>query len=287
MSRDASPFTILGAGGFIGRALVNWLRGGDHVVHAITRASLPALLTARRPAGHVIDCIGLTGDFRTRPLDTAEAHVGVVARCLTELSFESFLYLSSTRVYAHAEATHEDTPLPCLPFDRSDTYNISKLAGEALCLSDERPRVRVARLSNVYGPGMPAETMLGEVLRQGDESGTAVFRQSSRSEKDYISLARLVRLLPALAVHGRQRLYNVASGRNTSHGEIADALRASFGWQVSFAPGAPDVRFPRIDIGRAAHEFGPPLSNLSADLATLLPLGSEGKWSRSTRSAAA
>lgn len=287
MSRDTSPFTILGASGFIGRALVSWLRGGDHVVHAVTRASLPALLASRRPAGHVIDCIGLTADFRMRPLDTAEAHVGVVARCLAELSFDSFLFLSSTRVYAHAAATHEDTPLLCLSGARADVYNTTKLAGEALCLTDERPMVRVARLSNAYGPGMPVETMLGEVLRQGAETGNVLFRQSSRSEKDYVSLARLVRLLPALAMHGRRRLYNVASGRNTSHGEIADALHRAFGWQVTFAAGAPDARFPKISIGRVADEFGPPLSNLSADMATLMPLGSEGKWSRSTRSAAA
>lgn len=287
MSRDTSPFTILGAGGFIGRGLVSWLRGSDRIVHAVTRASLPALLASRRPAGHVIDCIGLTADFRTRPLDTAEAHVGVVARCLAELPFDSFLFLSSTRVYADAEATHEDTPLLFPSGDHPDVYNISKLAGEALCLSDERPTVRVARLSNVYGPGAPAETMLGEILRQGAETGRVLFRQSSQSEKDYVSLARLVRLLPVLAMHSRRRLYNVASGHNTSHGEIADALRAAFGWQVAFAAGAPDVRFPTIDIGRVADEFDPPLSNLSADIATLLPLGSEGKWSRSMRSEAA
>ena len=77
-------------------------------MHAITRAALPALLTGRRPAGHVIDCIGLTGDFRTRLLDTAEAHVSLVARCLAELCFDSFLLLSSTRVYTRASATHED-----------------------------------------------------------------------------------------------------------------------------------------------------------------------------------
>ena len=287
MSHDASPFTILGAGGFIGRALVGWLRSGDRVVHAVTRASLPALLAAGRPAGHVIDCIGLTGDFRVRPLDTAEAHVGVVARCLAELNFDSFLLLSSTRVYARAKDTHEDTPLPCLPGDASDLYNVSKLAGEALCLSDERPTARVARLSNVYGPGMPTETLLGQVLREGSETGKIVFQQSRRSEKDYISLARLVRLLPALAMHGRERLYNVASGHNTSHGELADALRRASGWQISFAPGAPDVRFPRIDTARIAAEFGSPLSKLSDDIPTLLPLQPEGPCSRSTRNVAA
>ena len=106
VSAGDSTFTVLGAGGFIGAALVAWLESQNQVVHAVTRASLPALLAGRRPAGHVIDCVGLTGDFRVRPLDTAEAHVGFVARCLAELQFDSFLLLSSTRVYARANATH-------------------------------------------------------------------------------------------------------------------------------------------------------------------------------------
>jgi nucleoside-diphosphate-sugar epimerase len=112
VSVRSPSFTILGAGGFIGSALVAWLESRDRLVHAVTRAALPALLAARQPCDHVIDCIGLTGDFRSRPTDTAHAHVGLVARCLSELRFESFLLLSSTRVYRRAEATDEDAALP-------------------------------------------------------------------------------------------------------------------------------------------------------------------------------
>ena len=49
---------ILGAGGFIGAALVAWLESRDHLVHAVTRGALPALLAGRRHCGHVIVCIG-------------------------------------------------------------------------------------------------------------------------------------------------------------------------------------------------------------------------------------
>ena len=146
-----AAFTILGAGGRIGQALVTALRP-HHPVRAIDRAALPGLLSAREPAGHVICCIGLTGDFRTRPLATAEAHVAIPARILADIPFESFLYLSSTRVYAHAATTKEDALLPASPGDPSDLYNLTKLAGEALCLSDPRPTVRAVRLSNVFGP---------------------------------------------------------------------------------------------------------------------------------------
>ena len=44
---------------------------------------------------------------------------------------------------------------------------MTKLAGEALCLADPRSTTRVARLSNVYGIHMPADTFLGQVLREG------------------------------------------------------------------------------------------------------------------------
>lgn len=287
MSADTQFFTILGAHGFVGAALVAWLESQDHVVHTVTRASLPALLAARRPAGHVIDCVGLTGDFRERPLETAEAHVGLVARCLSEIRFESFLLLSSTRVYGRAEGTHEDAALPMLPTDPSDLYNVTKLAGEALCLATSRSHVRVVRLSNVYGIGMPAQTFLGQVLREGETTGRIVFRQAAASAKDYVSMAAVVRLLPEIATRARRRIYKVAAGSNTDHATIACRLREIAGWQTSFAENVPTLRYLPIDTARLDDEFGPTSSNLSADLPTLLALEEESQCSPLTKHVAA
>lgn len=287
VSADRSTFTILGASGFIGAALVAWLESHDQVVHAVTRAVLPVLLARRRPAGHVIDCIGLTSDFRVRPLDTAEAHVGLVAHCLADLQFNSFLLLSSTRVYARASATHEEAALPAMPADPSDLYNVTKLAGEALCLVDPRPTTRVVRLSNVYGIGMPAETFLGQVLREGRETGGVVFRQSPASSKDYVSTSAVVRLLPAIATTGQHRIYNVAAGCNTSHAAIAYCLRDVTGWHTSFASDVPTVRHLPIDTARLDAEFGPTASDLVTDLPILLALAQEHRCSLSTRPMAA
>jgi len=279
-------FTVLGAGGTIGRAVADYLRCRAQFVQTVDRAALPAFLAARRPAGHVIDCIGLTGDFRSRPLDTAEAHVGVTARCLAEVDFTSFLILSSTRVYTNAPATHEDSALVCRPTDPSDLYNLTKLAGEALCLTDPRPTVRVVRLSNVYAADPGADTFLGQVLHEGRTTGRVVFGQAPGSEKDYVSLDDVVRLLPDIAVSGRSRLYNLASGRNITHGQIAATLHARCGWNTRFMADAAELRFPPIEITRLNAEFGTPLRNLLQDLATL-SAGQEVPCSRSTRQAVA
>ncbi len=109
------PVTVFGADGFIGRALVAHLRTTGRPVNAITRRNLTMFLAAQPEAGDVIYCLGLTADFRSRPLDTAEAHVGLLARLLGAIQFRSFLYLSSTRVYARARRRARMLQSPCSP----------------------------------------------------------------------------------------------------------------------------------------------------------------------------
>ena len=264
-----TEFTILGAGGFIGAALAAGLQARGRSVQAVTRAGLPGLLASGAPCGHVIHCIGLTGDFRAHPLATAEAHVGLVGRALAALEFRSFLYLSSTRVYARAEHGREDLALAVQPNAPGDLYNITKLAGEALCLSDARPAVRVARLANVYGPGMGADSFLGQILAEGAATGRVVLGQSLRSAKDYVALADVLAALPDIAERGAARLYNVASGTNTTHDAIAAALAACTGWRFTVREDAAALRYPRIDIVRLATEFATPAGVLLDDLARL------------------
>ena len=280
-------YTVLGAKGFIGAALVAWLESQGQMVHGVTRASLPAILATRRPAGHVIDCIGLISNSCSRPQDTAEAHVGIVARCLTDLRFDSFLLLSSTRVYCRASTTHEGAVLPFLPTNTAELNSVMKLAGEALCLSNSQPGIRVARLSNVYGIGMPAETFLEKLLRNGTATGQALFPEEAATTDDYVSIAAVVRLLPAIAIAGHHRIYNLAAGTNTSHDAIAQRLQDIAGWRIIYATNANAVLRPPIDTTRIETEFGPTRSNLVADLPLLLALSKEARCSQSMRQLAA
>ncbi len=281
----STRFTIVGAGGRIGRALVTAL-SAHHAVRAVGRQELPAFLNERDNAGHVINCIGLTGDFRRRPHDTVDAHVTLVSRLLARSGFDSFLLLSSTRVYAGAAAAREDIPLTCRPDNAADLYNLTKLAGEALCLSHPNPAVRVVRLSNVYGPVPDPDTFLGQITEEGRVNGCIMFQQRADSAKDYVRLDRVVSVLPQIALHGRHRLYNVASGRNVTHAEIAAVLRKTLGWTTVFSTAAPVIRFPPIEIARLDDEFGAALSDPLRDLSSIAA-GQEAPCSLSTKLAAA
>lgn len=246
-------FTILGASGFIGSRLVAHLSASGIEVFAPRRDD-PDLW--RRDLGHVIYCIGRTADFRGHPLETTEAHVCVLRRVLESARFESLLYLSSTRVYQGAAEAREDAPLTIDPGSPDALYNASKMMGESLCLSAERPGTRVARLSNVYGPDLESRNFLSAVVREALAAGEVVVREAPTSAKDYVAVEDVVPALVRVAREGSERIYNVASGRNVTHGELLDELRRLTGCRVAFAADAPERVFPIVPIERMRAEFG-------------------------------
>lgn len=245
-------FTVFGASGFIGSNLVQSLQSESLACWTPRRGENGL----DRPLGHAIYCIGLTADFRQRPYDTVRAHVCHLVDILEKAEFDSFLYLSTTRVYSGSSSSHENTTLIANPGQPGDLYNISKIAGESLSLSCGRANVRVARLSNVIGRDFSSENFLSSVIRDAVKNGKVVLRSSVRSEKDYIAIDDVVRLLPLIAQRGKQRIYNVASGSNTSNGAILEEVQRVTGCAVEVTPDAPTLTFPPIDTERIRTEFG-------------------------------
>ena len=264
---SAHVFTVLGAQGFVGQALSQWLRTRGHEVHTPARQLPPAELSASL-RGHVVYCIGLTADFRSRPWDTVDAHVGVLRHLLAEGRFASLTYLSSTRVYLGGNAGHEDAPLTVRPEAPDQLYNLSKLMGESLCHAAHRPEkpVRVVRLSNVVGGDLTSDNFIYALLREALATGAIQLNSSLDSAKDYIALADVTRMLECIASHGRARCYNLASGQQLSHRDIVKFIARITKAYVILSKEAQETRFPPIDINRLKKEFNftptPPLDTL-------------------------
>ena len=245
-------FTVLGAGGFIGSHLVRTLRHAGHDVYAPARDAQDMY---RRPLGHVLYCVGLTADFRSRPFDTARAHVGLLTDMLEKSDFESLVYLSSTRVYAGGINGSETASLQVDVADPANLYNLTKLTGESLCRSCGRTGVKAVRLSNVVDIDHGSQNFLFSLIR--DAVGGRIELQSDpTSGKDYILLQDVLDLLPRIASEGKDWLYNVASGANISHRDIVTRLAELTGCEVTVRPGAPVMGFPVIDTQRIQNEFG-------------------------------
>ncbi|HEX9931900.1 MAG TPA: NAD-dependent epimerase/dehydratase family protein [Allosphingosinicella sp.] len=260
--------TVLGGGGFI----------GSHLVRHLDRLGLEWQAPRRdeplagRALGNVIYCIGLTADFRERPADAIEAHVCRLLDLVRSASFDSLLYLSSARLYLRSDPpAREEDELRVRPADPHDIYHLSKAAGEALTLS-LGAKGRVARLSNVYGPGQD-KTFLAMLLQEVRESGTIALQTAPESAKDYVSVEDVVDLLVKIALGGRHAIYNVASGVSVTNAELTAAIARHSGCEVRIRDGAPTVSFPAIDVERVRSEFGFSPRSVLDDLPALIASG--------------
>lgn len=260
-------FTILGGYGFIG----SHLRRHFDATRTDYEAPQPGEPLRGRDLGHVIDCAGITADFRTRPYDTVDAHVSRVVDLVRHCRFERFVYLSSTRIYkdkAGGQACEEDE-VAVSPIGLGGLYNLSKLMGEAVTLT-LGARGCVARLSNVYGEGSESHNFLASIITDAVTTGRIVLKTSLVSAKDYVGVGDVVALLPRLATDGGEQIYNVASGANVTNGDITAEIARLTGCSVAVEPDSETWVYPPTSIARARREFGFEPSGLIGDLPGLV-----------------
>jgi nucleoside-diphosphate-sugar epimerase len=243
--------TVIGHNGYIGSNLSAYLRALSYEVRTLPRG---IRVDDSESLGHVFYCAGVTGDFLSRPYDTVEAHVAFVNTLVELGKFESFLYLSSTRIYGNAASTSEAEPISLKSWPGVDLYNLSKLMGEAICLARQSEKIRVARLSNVVGPSMGETNFLGKVLGS-TLRGHVRLLTSLESEKDYVLLKDILGLLCNIALTGRHRVYNVASGANLTHNDLLRAMQRIKAFEIEVAHESPLIRPTPIDVSRIKNEF--------------------------------
>ena len=261
---DRRRATVFGARGFVGSALAAALSTEDWEVDALGGREVPT-----GPLGHVFFCAGVTSDFRTRRFDAIEAHVTLAAKILRESDFESFTYLSSTRVYKDAAVGSEHSALSINPSDATDIFNASKLAGEAICLSDPRTEVRIARLSNVYGVEDRSENFLTSVIRDVIANGRVHIGLVAEQAKDYVAVEDVVSALTRFPDRARSRIINLASGVPVANGTIAAIISECTGATVTFGSNL-GPQFPVIDASRMRDELGVAPRQLADELGSLV-----------------
>lgn len=244
----AERFSIFGAKGTVGSRLVESLRGAGATCLAVGREPWPE---RGSHLGRIIYSIGVTADFRSRPHDAVEAHVGCLSRVLRDYSFDSFTYMSSARLYRCAAGPADETAAFTLPpLDPDKLYDLSKMLGECLCRFTGDSRVRIVRMANAYVAGDASPNFLPSVLAEAARTGAVEIRQSPASRKDYLALDDAVAAIIAIATRGTEPVYNVASGSMVSHGEIAALLGARCGIKVTFAGNGPDDIQPELPVAR-------------------------------------
>jgi len=245
-----SKVSLFGGGGYIGRELQRSLTSSGHTVNVVSR---DALIDSANHFGHVIYCSGITrGDFKSKLPEIIEAHVSRLSKLVQLIKCDSFLYLSSARVYENQIFGSEDTKISCDPLNLSDCYNLSKLLGESIVMNSSLAKPSVARISYVVdGLNDHFFAPIHRTRRFQD----VVLNSHPDTEKDFILLADAVSCLERISLFGKSEIYNVATGVSISFMKLRSLIEETLDCKVEFTVGVKKQVAPKIDISKLHAEF--------------------------------
>lgn len=245
-------YTIFGGRGFIGSNIVNKLNENNMNVYIPEKNDESVY---GKNLGRIIYCAGLTSDFRKRPYETVEAHVSYLSKILKNTHFESFVYISSTRVYFDSTSGNEESSLQVNPNHLDDLFNISKLMGESICLNSGKDNIKVARISNVCGDDFTSNNFLYSIIKDAVEKKEIILNTTLDSEKDYIRIEDVVNMILEVSNQGKNGIYNIAAGKNISNEVIINILKEITNCSVKVSENAAVIKFPIIEIDKIKEEF--------------------------------
>jgi nucleoside-diphosphate-sugar epimerase len=246
-------FTVFGSSGFIGRSVSEYLLKQGYEVITPKRDEIPP---DNFNLGHVIFAIGANAGIPGNKIqDTIEANITALVDRISNSTFTSWLYLSSTRIYGFSDIPSSEQDIIHMTPGSENIYGISKLLGESICLSLTNPNIRIARLSNVYGRNQSKYTFLGSIKENIANSKHVTIFDHKESSKDYIAIDDVTSLIEKISLHGKQRLYNVASGKNIKHESIINCLSPNSNVNFDFNVDAIKRNYSPVNISRIVQEF--------------------------------
>jgi UDP-glucose 4-epimerase len=211
---------VTGASGFLGSALVQQLRARGHVVRALSRhpgAGLETVLHyAEAPPAdalvHLAEIANRRHAEEAGPEYEREATSTLAA--LLDKPYLRVVYASSGVLYGDRQAA------PCstdLPVQASDLYSRIKCSSERAVLARGGC---VARLANLYGPGMPGGTVLSTILEQIPGTGTLRV-QDDTPVRDFLWIDDAAEALSLMIEQPARGVFNVGTGVPTSIRQLA------------------------------------------------------------------
>jgi UDP-glucose 4-epimerase len=211
---------ITGASGFLAGHLMRSFDGPFDVIGVSRTATHPGLFRvadyADTPPGDILIHLAETNN-RADVESGGDEYVQRVADTLDRLvtrGFAMIVFASSAAVYG------DESAVPHPVTDRvivRDLYTRAKLACEARVLAAGGT---VARMSNLFGPGMSAENVVSAVLGQVHADGP-IRVLDDMPVRDFLWVEDAAAALRRIAETGCRGTYNVGSGRGTSIRELA------------------------------------------------------------------
>ena len=244
-------YTIFGSTGFLGKNLKNFLIKKKYKVIC----PLKKKYKFDHNLGHVFYCAG-TSDSITNPNKALSANLVYLNKIISNNSFTTFTYFSSIRVYSLNKSTKEDDVIRCDLFEKGSYFKKLKLAAESLCLQINNPKIRIIRLSNLYGKYFDKQIyLMPTILRNFKKNKTIKLSISPYSTKNYLDVDDALRISFKIAKVGKYRIYNVAANSSIKVGNIIRILRMFRKVKIEMSKNLKTTHESKINTNRIKKEL--------------------------------
>ena len=166
----------------------------------------------------------------------------------------------------------ENSLIQINPNIRNFFYNSLKLTGESLCLSLPNKKIKVVRMSNLFGDNFTNQIyLLPALIRNALNNKKINIFVNKKSSKDFLYVNEALDILIKIIKKGKSRLYNVASGKNIELYKIAQKIKKITNCKIIYKNQNKLVSEPKIDISRIKKEFNfKPKKNLIKSLTEII-----------------
>ena len=245
-------YTIFGQG-FVGTNIVKFLKKKKYKVFIPKKGKYKF----NKNLQNIIYCIG-SDNWIKNPKGSYYANLGIVPKIIFNNKFTSFTFISSVRVYLgnQSKETKEASMIKINPNVRNFYYNSLKLTAESLCLSLPNKKIKVVRMSNLFGNNFTNQIYLLPVLIRNALNYKKInIFINKKSSKDFLYVDEAFEVLLKVIKKGKYRLYNIASGKNIELSKIAQKIKKVTNCKIDYTNQHKLVSEPIIDIGRIKKEF--------------------------------
>jgi len=262
-------FTVIGADGFIGSELCDFLKKKNLTVNEITRKNN---LSKDLSLGIVIYCAG-NGDCENHPSKVIDSNINLLKEIIDNYNYKRLLYISSTRVYLGLQSSDELSDLSIINSDNRKLFNLSKLCAEELCFKSSKDNI-VLRVSNVYGKAIKSPLFLPSIIRDSISKGVVNMYITPNYSKDYIFVGDLLKAIYEISIKDdlTSNIYNVASGRNTKAADIAEVINIRTKALIKWHSVSHEDVFPITNVNKISNELNWEPRNVLEDIGEMITL---------------